>query len=254
MRILIKYLIIPFVFTTANAEAEFYLSGKLGSSVQGTSERKLSVSEYNVNTNEPASAVARLGRETSLGMLAGIGVGYNLKQSLDIPLRLEVEYLNRKISKQQSHKKGLEFDLLVPNHGNNELVYTTKTKSQQLMLNTYIDCYTNSGFNPFIIAGVGRSVTNTNFRSDYRVFQNKGTIESVLKSKMNYIWSLGVGVAKEINTDWVLNLGYSFTHAGNLNAQTKWISKEFGFEANLRSESSIKIQYHDFYLSLAHKF
>lgn len=254
MRTSIKYIVILSVFTNVNARAEIYLAGKLGSSIESTVKRQFSVGEYNVSTKEPASAEADLGHSSDSVMFSGIGVGYNFKKNTDLPFRLEVEYVNRQSTTQLSQQKGLDFDLLVPNNGDNELSYSTKTKSQQLMLNGYLDYYTKSGFNPFINIGIGRTFTNTAFRSDYRVFQNRGTIESSLESKMKYAWSIGMGLSKEIDEDWLLNLGYSFTHIGKLIAEKSWVSNDFGFEANLKSESKLNIQYHDLYFSLVHKF
>ncbi|MEC5320455.1 outer membrane beta-barrel protein [Brenneria populi subsp. brevivirga] len=252
----IKIILLSSIFSSfyAGAHGGTYLMWKLGSAKQSVSHREFTVSEHNVNTGEPASASADMGHSAKRLWLGGVGLGYNFYEQFDIPVRLELEYNNRQSGIQSSHRNGLDFNLLIPNNKNNELNYVSKIKTQLVMLNGYLDLFSQMSFHPYIYAGIGRSMNNITYHTDYRVFNHTGTVNSVSKSNTKFAWSLGAGIGKELSQRWFMNTGYTFTHLGKVPAYSAWNSSEFGMDASLTSQSSSKIQYHDVFISLAYVF
>lgn len=252
----IKVIIFTSIFSSfyAGANGGTYIMWKLGGTKQSVSHREFSVNEHNVNTGEPASASADMGHSSKSLWLGGLGLGYNFDEQFGIPIRLELEYNNRQSGTQSSHHSGLDFDLLIPNYKNNELNYVSKIKTQLVMLNLYLDLFNQMSFHPYVYAGIGQSMNKITYHTDYRVFNHTGTVNSVSKSNTKFAWSLGTGISKELNQQWFMNIGYTFTHLGKIPINSTWNSSEFGMDASLASQSSSRIQYHDVFISLAYVF
>jgi opacity protein-like surface antigen len=88
-------------------------------------------------------------------------------------------------------------------------------KSEWLFLaNGYIDIGNYYGFTPYIGAGIGMSRNTISDFTDTNVIQGGGGYADAA-SVWSFAWALHAGLAFRVTQNFIVDLGYSYTHLGN---------------------------------------
>lgn len=246
-----------FILTTTNfINAEelsgFYLSGKVGLSFQQQLNRKIAVLDTDLVTGAATSDNLDFGNSTKL-ILSGGGVGgYDFKPRFNVPIRVELEYIVRNNGDQSRSREHVDFDLLVPNHGDNAFGYTSSIRTQTAMLNLYWDFDTATSFTPYATVGLGLANHRFKNKTNYMMMGNTGIMQAS-STINNFSWSIGAGVAYQISDSWAFDLGYRYIDAGKLSANSSWRETYF-IDARINTKTELDIKYHDIALGIRYNF
>jgi opacity protein-like surface antigen len=223
----------------------FYLSGKVGASLQQQRNRDISVLDTDLVTGASTGDRLKFGNHTKSVLSGGVAGGYDFNPQFNLPVRIELEYIARENGSQSRHSEHVDFDLLVPNHGNNAFHYTSSIRTQTAMLNVYWDIDTATAFRPYITTGLGLASHRFSNRTGYMMMGNTGTMR-VSDTVNNFAWSLGAGVAFAINNNWSVDLGYRYIDTGKISANSSWRETYF-IDARIDTKTRLDVKYHDFY-------
>lgn len=133
----------------------------------------------------------------------GIYAGYDFYPQNNIPLRAEIEYALR--SNMTDSEKWYYTG------GSQEAKGTWGL--QTVMANFYLDLHNSTAFTPYIGAGLGLGIVNTEY--EYKAF-GPGTYVDVNKSDTSsvFVWNVGAGVAYALNENISADLGYRYLGIG----------------------------------------
>jgi len=239
---------------SADDKSGYYISGKMGVSIQQQQNRKLSVTDTNLDSGVSSTASLNLGGVDTSVFNGGLAIGYDFNTNNNIPIRLELEYMNRARATQSSEHYGIDFNLLVPNYGDNELKYQSKVKTQTAMVNMLWDVYQISDYQLYLALSAGAAFNEVSNSIPYRVFSNRGEINSSDSSIVNFAWGAGAGVSRKINNNFIIDLGYRFLDAGKLDANSSWYTAAFGINTGVTANTNVHVRYHDIDLSIRYLF
>lgn len=255
----VVFVLAPLLYqSTSYAETStgFYIAGKLGISQQRLQNRSLSVTEYMLSNGASAADSAQFGNSKKNAFHSGIGVGYNFVPAFNLPVRLEIEYINRLSATQSSYHAGMDYELLFPNYRDNELMPKATIRSQTVMLNGYWDMMDLDTFHPYLFAGIGLAANKVSYQTDYRNRSSRGSMQIGERNINRLAWNVGLGVGKEINEHWLVDLGYRFMSVGNLSSDAAWRSSygPLGRVFDITANSKGKLQYQDVQISIRYAF
>ncbi len=195
--------------TYAQNKSGVYVGGHIGAAGVENSDSDLFASDQ-VNGRW---GYIPFGNKRDIGLAGGVSVGYSFKERYNTPVRLEVNYTARSdASSERSH------DFIV---GSGHTTLKQETNLQTLMLNMWADIPTNTAFTPYVGGGIG--VAFVDYDAHSTQFENNITTEHYSGSKKatNFAWSLGGGVAYDVNPEFTLDLGYRFIDAGKIKTDPK---------------------------------
>lgn len=193
------------VSAVAHASAEgtsgVYVAGKVGASYQHVKDQNLAFSA----TEDSAAESFAFGSENKTSFASGVAVGYDFSAVSKVPVRLELDYTVRANVDNVSKADFKDYGQLA-NH--------TKVQLQTLMVNAYYDIDTHTAWTPYVSAGAGLSHLNL----DQYIQSSEGAGDSRSHSLDTFAWSVGLGVAYAINTNWTVDLSYKYLDAGDITA------------------------------------
>ena len=148
----------------------------------------------------------------------GIGIGYDFRPRLNVPLRTELEYFFLSEVNGQANdlwSDGAEYDNSYSKHDLN---------IQTLFLNAYYDFNTGTPFTPYVGAGLGVAFIQDQMRYTNNWgdlgYDNSYSDKSSSKRRTNFAWNIGAGIGWEA-LDWLtLDLGYRFSSLGKAETGT----------------------------------
>lgn len=225
--------------SAAMANSGYYISGKVGASMEAFSQQKYSdIDTTGLFKDEYGNWGSK--RKTTFNL--GVQSGYNLKSSYNLPIRLELDYTYRGEAKPTTTSDIYYTSGAVVDAG---VELKIKTTLHTLMFNTYYDIDTGSAFTPYLSAGIGASVIDATFGFN---FPNDTTVEggSISKTKTKFAWAVGLGVSYNLSQNVDLDLGYRYLNAGK-------ITIDNSYDAGSESLSA-KIATHDVSLGLRYSF
>ncbi|WP_167519390.1 outer membrane protein [Intestinirhabdus alba] len=252
--ITLSALLVSSIFSVSAEDLSgFYLSGKVGVSLQQQADRDLKSSGTDLINGYATHSQLNFSSDTKSLLSGGIAGGYDLNSRFNLPIRIELEYIARDNGSQSLNESHLDFALLVPNYGDNELFYTSRIRTQTLMLNVYWDVNTATGFRPYFTAGMGMANNRLRHQTKYRVINNRNSI-NMSGNKTQLAWSLGAGLICHIDENWSVDLGYRYIDAGKASADTSWRSTAFNLDAIMDAEVNTRVRYHDIHAGISYWF
>ncbi|WP_336713380.1 outer membrane beta-barrel protein [Pectobacterium aroidearum] len=203
----------------------YYLAGKLGASQFRNSENTLSEKGTTVGALNWDMGKSLLGNTSSTVFSPSIAVGYRFAGDWQQPVRAEMAL-------QTYGKSGKEFSLSPSANGywngaarNNFSLPATadvhqKTRVNTLMVNAFYDFPLGNGITPYVMAGVGAAFVRHNISTASNVGGQSLIKYSTSSKKTNLAWAIGTGVAWDATESVSVELGYTFTDAGDID--TDW--------------------------------
>ncbi len=135
----------------------------------------------------------------------GLALGYDFAKTMDVPLRLEVEYTafttaSRSYTKQPT---GTPFDV----------AFKIKSEIQSLFFNAYFDINTGTNFTPYVGAGLG--IGFNRYSASFLPILPGETIQTLgSKRSTNFAWNIGLGCAYKFTDNIAVDLGYRYAQFG----------------------------------------
>jgi opacity protein-like surface antigen len=207
-----------------------YVSAKLKYSIMDNSwnsnemdETSLGIWHFNNNLDADDKV---FGGSIALGLRTPVSLG---------AVRMEIEYArNGDAKKSHTNKDDEKFDITL--------------KNQTLLFNAYYDFNTNTAFTPYIGAGLGvaRLKGTMNWVEDI----DDGSSISSGKSRTNFAWQIGAGVAYNINENVAVDLGYRYIDYGKL---SKSSSEEYDW-GDITISNKVESKAHEIMLGLRYTF
>lgn len=232
--------------------AGLYIGGKLGASVERFGDGKFGWDGYN-STYNGQPLVLHGGNTGSMGsnkdtvFSGGLNIGYDFSRRYDLPIRLEFDYTLRGDATDETKKMATLHYLHGSSPGSTENFYDVKTsiRLQTAMLNAWYDIQTGTAVTPYVGGGIG--VAFVRYKSNMTEIDAKGDEYKYHKSEnfSNFAWSLGGGVAYNLNDNWALDVGYRYLDAGDHKMRYK------GEEIYIKLD---KIESHDIMLGVRYTF
>ncbi len=150
-------------------------------------------------TNDDDEVVSESGKQKFSDNVWGGSLAYGVKADA---VRTELE-LN---IKQDAEKK---FSEVSEDEGDDAGVETTKlsVENNSVMINAYYDINTGTKLTPYVGAGIGMAHLKATAKYD----DGKDS-----KSKNNFAWQVGAGVAYALTDNVALDAGYRYTDAGDV--------------------------------------
>lgn len=219
-----------FSLMSAGAMAEtissgFYLSGKLGASQFRNSENTASEQGTTVGALNWDVGKSQLGNTSSTVFSPSIAVGYRFAGDWQQPVRAELA-----LQTFGKSEKGVSFSPSANGYwnGNSSNHFSLpvvadirqKTHVNTLMVNAFYDFPLGNDITPYVMAGVGAAFVHHNITTSSNVGGQALAEDSYSRKKTNLAWAVGAGVAWEATDNISLELGYTFTDAGDI--ATDW--------------------------------
>lgn len=185
--------------------------------------------------NTSAVAAPAPANKTSLSEVAGsagLAVGLELKKSLGLPLRAELEYSYR--SEVDYNPDPTFIGAGVPTRLSSTL------NSQAVFANLYYDFATGTRLTPYVGGGLGVAWNHTDATGTVIA---TGASQDYKKTTSNFAWNLGAGATYDLTGPWKLGAGYRYVNLGKVvwgDSGTQLTSKD--------------ITSHDLYLGLRYQF
>ena len=203
-------LVVMLLVSTANAFAEqetppIYLSGKLGFSLMGASDiTNTSTVAGGVGMTGAGTTRAGVTKESTSDTVMPIGgaIGYNWAKH-GISLRTEMEFLYRT-------NLGYEANPTFTNSWSPTKL-TSKMTSKTVLFNGYYDFTNTTKFTPFVGGGIGFSMNNTKTNGS---LTNGTSPAEGTKSKTDFAWNVGGGVAYNLTEHIILDVTYRYADLG----------------------------------------
>ena len=230
----------------ANANTDktnFYLTGKLGTSVmQLTSPKYSQFDRADASNNEYYTG----GSSNSAVFGGGLAIGYDLLELTHHPVRLELDLVAR--GGISSDYNLFKIDTAAESSTDDA---TNKVSLNTVMLNVYYDFINQSAFTPYISGGIGyasikHKTTVTNIWNEKVSGYSEVNKSDFSKTTNTIAWSLGVGVNYTINDDFVVDLGYRYLDAG--------LSDSTYRDGDTTDVSKVKVKTNDVMLGLTYRF
>lgn len=234
---LISFIALPAV-ANDNDKVGMYVTGKMGASIVNMTGQEYVHSGY----ADPADNGVRSGSNHRTGVFGGgVALGYDFSHAFDVPMRVELDFMARDKAEntyntQNRIRQGVHQTRDVKN----------QVKLNTLMVNGYYDFKNESAFTPYVSAGLGwAAVDLKSTRVDHR--DGKETFsETRSHTSNNFAWSLGLGVAYEINDDFNIDLGYRYLDAGKADVSAS--------DDNGTRTSKVKVKSNDIMLGVTYRF
>lgn len=130
--------------------------------------------------------------ETSTEAGAAIAVGYDFSKKFDLPVRAELEFAATGATSKDVNAYGIPAEVEIG--------------AKTLLANVYWDIANYNGFTPYVGAGLGLAIVNTEAGAlGYSVDDNKTVVAG----------QIGFGCAYAINEMFSVDLGYRYLMMGN---------------------------------------
>lgn len=235
--------------------AGLYIGGKLGASVERFGDGKYgwnggSASLYSGEKISWSRGHVGFGSNRDTVFSGGVNIGYDFGKSTYVPIRLEFDYTlrgNASDGSRRAHVINFYIDDS-PGHVDSVLDVKTSIRLQTAMLNAWYDIPTGTALTPYLGGGLGVAF----IRHKSTATERPGTADEEVinnsKNFSNFAWSLGGGVAYNINDKWALDLGYRYIDAGDHKMHYK------GEEGSIFYTKIDKIESHDVMLGLRYSF
>lgn len=202
--------------------AGLYIGGKLGASVERFGDGKFgwnggSVSFPDGKNLSWSRGHVGTGSNRDTVFSGGVNIGYDFGKSTYVPIRLELDYTlrgNASDDYRRTHAINYIYETF-PGHVDSVLDVKTSIRLQTVMLNAWYDIPTETALTPYIGGGIGTAFIHHKSTAT----ENPGTADQQRlhqsENFSNFAWSLGGGVAYNINDNWALDLGYRYIDAGD---------------------------------------
>ena len=245
--LLSSLLLVP-VMGYAEGKSGFYVGGHIGAAgVETTDTDMYSSLKINGSTYDVPGSLA-FGNHRKTGFAGGISGGYDFNEHYGTPVRLELNYTARSQAKSSKDRQ------FYPGSGD-VMKLEQKTDLQTLMLNMWADIPTGTAFKPYVGGGIGVAFVDYDVNNTFHY--DDGTKEkfySGSKSTTNLAWSLGAGVAYDINPSFTLDLGYRFINAGKVKVKTDTEFFDIYTGGDIHTETETKIKSNELFLEGRYKF
>lgn len=192
----------------AYADSGFYTAVKAG--ISDTNLKN--TTEYTVSNLDTYGTFNHADESKAIYPNISVAAGFDFGKVTNINARAELEYTYKDKEKfapnligGTSTSNGVTTEVNVTG---NEKIFN-ELQSQSLMLNGYYDFKNSSKFTPYLSAGAGI----TRIKSTRQI---SGDTVSVKDTDNTFTWSIGAGVAYQVNEQVVLDLGYKYVDAGEM--------------------------------------
>ncbi len=232
----------------AEGKSGFYVGGHIGvAGVENTDTDVYSSYKINGSTYDTSSSLP-FGNKRKTGLAGGISGGYDFSERYGTPVRLELNYTARSEAKSN---KDREFNPGSANVMNLE----QKTDMQTLMLNMWADLPTGTAFKPYVGGGIGVAFVDYNVNNTNNYYDGtKENFYSGSKSTTNFAWSLGAGVAYDVNPSFTLDLGYRYVNAGTVKVKSNTEPFTVSGEPANHVETETKVKSNELFLEGRYRF
>lgn len=162
----------------------------------------------------------------------GLAVGLELKKSLGLPLRAELEYSYR--SEADYNPDPTFIGAVVPTRLKSTL------DSSVVFVNVYYDFATGTRLTPYLGGGLGVAWNHTDATGTIIA---TGVTQNYKKTTSSLAWNLGAGATYDLSGPWKLGAGYRYVDLGKVvwgDSSTQLTSKD--------------ITSHDLFLGLRYQF
>ena len=149
-------------------------------------------------------------------------------------VRAEIEYSRNGDAKKSHTNDGEKFDI--------------KLKNQTLLFNAYYDFNTNTALTPYVGAGLG--VARLKGTMNWVEELDDGCSVGSGKSRTNFAWQIGAGIAYNLNQNVAADLGYRYIDYGKL---SKSSSEEYDW-GGITISNKIESKAHEIMLGLRYTF
>ncbi|AQT65914.1 hypothetical protein B0W01_20630 [Serratia marcescens] len=249
-----------FSLMSASAMAEtissgFYLSGKLGASQFRNSQNTASEAGTTVGALNWDMGKSQLENTSSSVFSPSIAVGYRFADDWQQPVRAELAF-------QTFGKSEKDFSFKPSANGywngdakNNFALPATadvrqKTRVNTLMVNAFYDFPLGNDITPYVMAGVGAAFVRHNIATSSNVGGQALAEDGYSSKKTNLAWAVGAGVAWDATENVSVELGYTFTDAGDIT--TNWSAANGIIKGD--GEVHTKVQLHTLHAGVRYHF
>ncbi|MDR3135672.1 MAG: outer membrane beta-barrel protein [Deltaproteobacteria bacterium] len=158
-----------------------------------------------------------MGSKFRANLLAGASVGYDFSKAYTIPIRLELDYAYRFGTRNDWRVSSLSIlGQKLPVNG----AFSSKISTQTLLFNLWYDIDTGTKLTPYVGGGVGVAFVTAKDTIAFRPPLNNLPIfpvnYSFSKTKTNFAWDLGLGLAYNVSENVALDLAYRFVYVGKV--------------------------------------
>ncbi len=196
-------LLVPATASAADFSGVYFAPKIIGGIQQGKA------TTYIDSGNTHYSGLSRSFNQGVFG--GGLAIGYNFAKTMDVPLRLELEYTAFTTASASANYV-------------NVLKVHYKNSLQSLFVNAYFDINTGTNFTPYVGAGLGVGFNRLNTTIDMPTLVTSATLGS--HSNTNFAWNVGLGVAYQFTDNIAVDLGYRYAQFGK--GQTRALADATG--------------------------
>ncbi|WP_447878764.1 outer membrane protein [Serratia fonticola] len=249
-----------FSLMSAGAMAEtissgFYLSSKLGASQFRNSQNTASEAGTTVGALNWDMGKSQLENTSSSVFSPSIAVGYRFADDWQQPVRAELAV--QTFSKSEKH---FSFKPSASGYWNGDakihfsLPATAevrqKTSVNTLMVNAFYDFPLGNDITPYVMAGVGAAFVRHNIATSSNVGGQALAEDGYSSKKTNLAWALGAGVAWDVTEHVSVELGYTYTDAGDIT--TNWSAANGIIKGD--GDVHSKVQLHSLHTGMRYHF
>ncbi|MDR1856573.1 MAG: outer membrane beta-barrel protein [Desulfovibrio sp.] len=146
-------------------------------------------------------------------------IGYDFFKKFNVPIRTEIEYGIYGNTNTKINEADVEGGMTSDEEWKLELGIQT------LLLNVYYDFRNDTKFTPYVGAGLCIAFINAGYRY-YNTSSTHCNDRWLSKNQINtnFAWNLGLGIAYDINDYFSIDLGYSFSGLGPVDAGSETYS------------------------------
>lgn len=230
-----------------------YIGGKLGASIERFGDGKFGWAggslDYLGTAYTWSGNKFGMGSNRDTVFSGGVNIGYDFGKRTNVPIRLELDYTLRGNASDYLQKPTTTYMTVNGLPASEDAIIGVKTsiRLQTAMLNAWYDIPTGTALTPYLGGGIGVAF----IRHKSTAIENPGTDDQEVinnsKNFSNFAWSLGGGVAYNINDNWALDVGYRYIDAGDHKMHYK------GADSFLFTQID-KIESHDIMLGFRYGF
>ncbi|MDT0204621.1 MULTISPECIES: outer membrane protein [Serratia] len=233
----------------------FYLSAKAGVSQFRSSENVLNSSGTTVSQLAYDVDASHLGNASKTVFTPGIALGYRFANELEQPVRVELAFQHFgksdkdfSASSQATGYWGGQTSGAVTLPTANDVRQSTRVST--LMVNTYYDYTLGGAVTPYLMAGIGAAFVRNTVSSNSNVAGIALNSGDFSNRKTNLAWALGAGVSWAASDNVALEMGYTFTNAGDI--KTAYTAQNGINEG--RGDMHTKVQLHTLHAGVRYHF